>query len=407
MEHSTATNGLPSAVVGRVYDHVSPSTIRVFLHLVVAITVAVRPRPSIRAALSALLIYVGYQLSLGCTPKNYGCGANYGLVLLNISLFLWLDNPMKWRYRNVNDAALPETYPFLKRVWWAASLVWNPRMIGWSTQVANVPPPTTKSKIVFLGQGAVRMVKATLAVDLARTFVKLYPLYALRGTPAFPTGLHGYVMDTLCMLARVVNAYGHTMLWLTGFAMVCVATGLGNGDPEMWPDLFGRWADAYTVRRFWGRTWHQMTRGHLSACGKAVASALGFKKGSSGSAYAQLYTAFLVSGLFHSFGDVSLGVPMGTSMPFFLSQAVVITFEDAVIAMARRLEVGSAASKEGKEGKEGPPPRWVRVLGYAWVSVWFSYSMREYVSWSLPAGVGSSYVPFSILQKIVPYFYSA
>ena len=88
-------------------------------------------------------------------------------------------------------------------------------------------------------------------------------------------------------------------------------------------------------------------------------------------------------------------------MPFFLSQAVVITFEDAVIAMARRLEVGSPAAKEGKEG---PPLRWVRVLGYAWVSLWFSYSVREYVSWSFPAGVGSSYVRFSILQKIVPYF---
>ena len=296
MNHSTATTEQPSVVVGWVYDHFSPSTVRLFLHLAISIAVAIRPRPSIRAALSALLIYAGYQLSLGCTPRNYGCGANYGLVLLNISLFLWLDDPMKWRYRTVHDAALPETYPLWKRVWWAASLAWNPRMIGWSTQVVNVPPPTTKSKLVFLGQGAVQMAKGALAVDLARTFVQLYPLYAQRGTPAFPTGLRGYAMDTLCMLARVVNAYGHTRIWHRGFAMVCVATGMGNGDPEMWPDLFGRWADAYTVRRFWGyvrlsssvshlrgrdlnvetpspfpylfpdhttrrRTWHQMTRG--------------------------------------------------------------------------------------------------------------------------------------------------
>ncbi|PIL29222.1 hypothetical protein GSI_09271 [Ganoderma sinense ZZ0214-1] len=400
---STTTTGQPNPVpgLGWVYGHFSPSTLRALLHLVIAITVAVRPRPSIRAALSALLIYVGHQLSLGCTPRNYGCGANYGLVLLNISLFLWLDNPMKWRYHNVHDAALPETYPLWKRVYYAASLAWNPRLIGWNTQVANVPPPMTKSKIVFLQQGVVQLAKGALAVDLAKTFAKLYPFYALRGTPAFPTGLHGYVMDTLCVFARVLNAYGHTRLWHTALAMFCVATGLGNGDPEMWPDLFGRWSDAYTVRRFWGRTWHQMTRGHLSACGKTVASALGFKKGTNGSAYAQLYTAFVISGMFHSFGDVSLGAPMGKSMPFFLWQAVVITFEDSVIAAARRLGVGSVAVKEGKEGS---PPWWARVFGYVWVSVWLSYSVRLYVSWSFPAGVGSTYMPFSILQKIIPYF---
>jgi hypothetical protein len=59
--------------------------------------------------------------------------------------------------------------------------------------------------------------------------------------------------------------------------MVFVATGLST--PDLWPYAFGKWGDAYTIRRFWGygifflcsdievlidslhsRTWHQFMR---------------------------------------------------------------------------------------------------------------------------------------------------
>ena len=31
-----------------------------------------------------------------------------------------------------------------------------------------------------------------------------------------------------------------------------VAVGLGLSRPEDWPDTFGSWSDAYTLRRLWG-----------------------------------------------------------------------------------------------------------------------------------------------------------
>ncbi len=31
-----------------------------------------------------------------------------------------------------------------------------------------------------------------------------------------------------------------------------LAVGLGLGRPEDWPDMFGNWSDAYTLRRLWG-----------------------------------------------------------------------------------------------------------------------------------------------------------
>ncbi|KAI1792381.1 membrane bound O-acyl transferase family-domain-containing protein [Ganoderma leucocontextum] len=404
MNHSTIWTDQSTAVAPG-YDQVPPSLLRICLHLVVAITIALRPRPTIRAAVTAVLVYICYQLTLGCatglgTSEEYASGVGCGFILLWIPLFFWLDNPMKWRYKN--EAAVPETYPLWKRIYYAVSIVWSPRLIGWDTQVANVPPPTTKSRAAFLQQAAFTVVKSALIVDLAGTYVRLQPLFELQGTPGFPTGLRGYVMASVCLFAYCTKSYANLRLQYTLLAIVCVATGLGNGDPEMWPDLIGNWWDAYTVRRFWGRTWHQMLRGYFSACGKAVSSALRFKKGSNASSYSQLYTAFFLSGLLHSFGDLALGEPFSKSMPFFLANAVAITLEDGAISMARRLGVGSATKTKGKEG---PPPRWVRVLGYTWVFGWFSYSLRLLIWWMVPYEVGSKTLPkFSIVQTIAPEF---
>ncbi|KAI1786758.1 membrane bound O-acyl transferase family-domain-containing protein [Ganoderma leucocontextum] len=414
MNHSTTPVG-QSATVSSGREPLPPWLQTIYLYLVVAIMMAVRPRPSIRFVVSAFLAYVCYHSSVGCSRATatsdslgaYSWGAAFAIVLLAVPLFLWLDDPMKWRYRN--EAAAPETYPLWKRIHYALCIIWNFRSIGWSTQVDNVPPPATKSRAVFLRQAIVAWAKAVLVADLAQTYIQCQPLFELQGTPAFPTGLRGYLMSCACLFAYGSKAYANLRVRYISLAIVCVATGLpGTGDPEMWPDANGKWSDAYTVRRFWGRTWHQNVRRHLSACGKAVASALGFKKGSNASSYTQLYTAFFLSGLFHCFGDLAVGAGFGKSMPFFLANAAAITFEDAVIAVARHLGVGShhesTAKTQGKE-KEGPLRRWVRILGYAWVFVWFSYSLRLFVWWAIPFGMGktrSNVVPFSIVQTFAP-----
>lgn len=236
-----------------------PSLQTTFLYLAVAITTAVRPRPSIRLVISIFLAYVCYHSSVACsravTAKDslgaYSWGAAFAIVLLAVPLFLWLDDPMKWRYRN--EAAAPETYPLWKRIYYALCLVWNFRSIGWSTQVDNVPPPTTKSRVVFLRQAAVAWVKAVLVADLAQTYIQHQPLFELQGTPAFPAGFRGYLMSCACLFAYGSKSYANLRVRYISLAILCVAGNpLGTGDPEIWPDPNGNWADAYTVRRFWG-----------------------------------------------------------------------------------------------------------------------------------------------------------
>ena len=97
-------------------------------------------------------------------------------------------------------------------------------------------------------------------------------------------------------------------------------------------------------------------------------------------------------------------------MPFFLANAAAITVEDAVIAMGRRLGLGvdehsAAEAKASGKGKGGPPPRWVRIIGYTWLFVWFSYGLRLFVWWAVPYGMGktrSNVVPLSVVQRFAP-----
>lgn len=117
--------------------------------------------------------------------------------------------------------------------------------------------------------------------------------------------------------------------------------------------------------------------------GKGLASFLGFKPGTNGSSYTQLYTAFIITAITHIGGDALINPSrLGISCPFFIYQALAITFEDVVIAAARRAGVEET--------------KWTRVMGYVWVAIWFSVTTPQWVSAMVIAGVesGSELVPF-------------
>jgi hypothetical protein len=91
------------------------------------------------------------------------------------------------------------------------------------------------------------------------------------------------------------------------------------------------------------------------------------RPGSNASSYTQLYIAFLLSGLIH--------LPPTDTGPFlfFFSQAVAITFEDVVIALAAR-----AGLKHSN--------KFLRCMGYIWVYCWFVYSLPYWVDFQLSSG---------------------
>ena len=79
---------------------------------------------------------------------------------------------------------------------------------------------------------------------------RLYFCYNPAFSSATLIGTQGYV-------ARCIDAvvfFGLTYWGMNAiyFAMAAGSVALGLHEPKMWPDVFGAWGDAYTVRRLWG-----------------------------------------------------------------------------------------------------------------------------------------------------------
>jgi Membrane bound O-acyl transferase family len=107
----------------------------------------------------------------------------------------------------------------------------------------------------------------------------------------------------------------------------------------------------------------------LTSHGKFLARRVfGFPPGSSASSYTQLYVAFFMSGLIHVVS------PDPRPIRFFLYQAIAITFEDAIIALAKRVGLKNSM--------------FYRLLGYAWVYFCLLVTLAHWMDPLNAVGIG-------------------
>ena len=130
----------------------------------------------------------------------------------------------------------------------------------------------------------------------------------------------------------------------------------------------------------------------LGGLGKLVANKiLKFPRGTNLSSYTQLYIAFFLSGLLHSPGDFMIDKRMiYRPIKFFLLQAVIITFEDFIIHLAKlSLRLGGIELKLEK-ADESWVGAVVRVVGYCWVTLCACWTFPIFLDGLNAAGWGSS-----------------
>jgi hypothetical protein len=121
----------------------------------------------------------------------------------------------------------------------------------------------------------------------------------------------------------------------------------------------------------------------LQSHGRYATKQLGLGRGTNASAYTQLYIGFFISGVIHQFGDYTLLRNWsGGSVLWFTMQAMAITFEDGVIALAKRC---------GLSGGLG-----TRILGYLWVWTWFACSLPLWADPMLQNGMSEGH-KFSLI----------
>jgi len=173
-------------------------------------------------------------------------------------------------------------------------------------------------------------------------------------------------------------------------AAIVVASGVSR--PQSWPPIFGSLLKGYTMRNIWGYCWHQLHRRSFETANSCLIRILRVKKGTVASRLLQLYNAFFVSAILHHIG--SLNQPYSPMVwcqfAFFMMQPVAITIEDFAISFGR-----SIGLKENRK---------TRALGYAWVGVVLSFTLRYAAAAFTAAGVGGARHPvvakFSIMERV-------
>ncbi|KAF8993355.1 membrane bound O-acyl transferase family-domain-containing protein [Cyathus striatus] len=257
--------------------------------------------------------------------------------------------------RDTNELGLWE------RVKWAMQLLGSPRHVGWKHE------PVWQ----FVTTRIVHCVGYYALSDVLHTYMCYSPAFRRDGVSIAEGGILVRLLNTGLHAAHI---WAFVSLVYTIGAVVAVATYLTEASE--WPATFGKWSDAYTVRRFWGRTWHQTFRRVLSTHGDFVAfTLLGLPKNTFIGTNVQRYAAFALSGLFHAAGEYGMFREkyweLSTAMTFFFLQATAILVEQ---------EVGNllgikAGSGRGGRGMSGP------FVGFldapAWVDPQFRYGFLE------------------------------
>ncbi|CCM06211.1 uncharacterized protein FIBRA_08455 [Fibroporia radiculosa] len=363
-------------------DHARPSfpmlPYLTLQHAFLAALIVLRPRWPFR--LGAFTAY-GFSLmyALRCSTGNSFRDHTLGCILLGHFFtaihLIWITNPIK-EFMHERDRIAPERLPFDRRALWALCIFNNPRGVGWNYQLSNIPSRPSEPRWTFVRERLKSAFRWFLLVDLMQLVERTFPQ---RGADFASLSLHGCT-QRCCTIGAIAMQY---------YLLAAGSVALGWFSPSDWPDVYGRLSDAYTLRRFWGRTYHQFMRRYLGSLGKVACRLFNLQSGSWASSYLQLYVAFAISGLIHCGGDFMANPALfGASFPFYISQAIAITFEDVAIGVAKRTQI-----------------RWselfARRVGYAWVLISQVVLSTLYLNWLMRAGLAArDRMSFSLIDAL-------
>jgi len=222
-----------------------------------------------RAVVLAAIIYIAaqiYQTSEVTDPLvvTFLVGCTIVQRFMFAAYILFTEGPFPDHWRRVRDEvhtkggsdSLPSNFPFPKKLQWMVDIGCSVRMVGWVQEPRNyLPPHPPPSRPLFLWKTFLKLIINAIIIDFASL--------VLAQDPAFDSRIHDPTDGPETYLAAVpllrrapyVLAYCTTLAaglvaHYNALALVCV--GLGRSSSTLWPDFWGQWGDAYTVRRLWG-----------------------------------------------------------------------------------------------------------------------------------------------------------
>lgn len=225
-----------------------------------------------RAVVLSAMIYVAARIY--STPEvtdpltvTYTVGSTVAFHFVFTAYLLFAEGPFPDHWRRVRDGVhtsvspdgsdtLPSNFPLTKKLWWMIDIAYSIRMIGWAPEPRNhLPPPPPPSRHKFLRKTFLKFVINCIIADFTSS------VFAF--SPAFDSRLHDPTdgpetyLAAVPLLRRIPYILAYGLLQTAAMSaihnvMALVCVGFCHSSPTLWPDIAGRWEDAYTVGRLWG-----------------------------------------------------------------------------------------------------------------------------------------------------------
>ena len=191
-------------------------------------------------------------------------GTVVALHFMFIAYLLFAEGSFPDHWRRVRDEVdakadadnLPSNFPVGKKLWWMVDMAYSVRMIGWVQEPQGcIPPHPPPSRRTFLRKTFFKLAKNLIITDLTMSLFPWDPAFDSRAHD--PTDGPETYLAAIPLFRRVpyILAWafsGDASMSATHNLMALVCVGLGRSSPTLWPDFWGKWRDAYTVRKFWG-----------------------------------------------------------------------------------------------------------------------------------------------------------
>ncbi|CAA7262054.1 unnamed protein product [Cyclocybe aegerita] len=309
------------------------------------LSLALKPSP-IRSVTFSIVCAVYLSIVLVPSPTPLTATTEFQLGFIGAQylsracyLVFFTKNPLQelqQKGQNIPAAGLD----IVSRLRWSLNLILNTRGANWSCEVRGLRRSSIHTRWAFVWS----QLKWAATFFLLRDALE----FAVRHNNAVGALHEQGILDAQWVLWRTFNGVLfffslYALMQSTHVLGAAIFVSLGISEPSDWPWWFGPLDETVTVRKFWGQTWHQAIRMGVATHAQYFTNTiLGFPKGTSRSSYTQLYIAFFISGLFHALADFTVThdiKPFIDNMICFLTQAVAITFEDAIIAIFKRFGV--------------------------------------------------------------------
>ncbi|KAL4738634.1 membrane bound O-acyl transferase family-domain-containing protein [Aspergillus similis] len=295
--------------------------------------------------------------------------------------------------------------PFLEKFALGLSLAINARFSGTSQQVKGVTLPETTlsrrcflwrtARLIFLSYITLDIMDSSADPDMIRKY--LSPL----NVPLFRRLYYDTISgEEIKMRFLSVLGAGIGLVAVQGgchqiFAFLSVLLHLS--EPSDWPPLYGSISDAYTLRRFWSLSWHQLNRHKLDSISRYVVHDISNIPRGKRTAFiglAKIVLAFATSGLMHLLIDMSTGLSVHTSgaVSFFSIQILGIIAENTALMLCHQAMSYNRL-----------PSTMQKCIGYIWVFMFLVWTVPAYMYpiMSLSDSVAdNAVVPLSVVDLL-------